>query len=108
MKECDSNTRYFHRKASNRHRKNKLEGLFDDDGLWCEDDHGIEEGVTSYFQRMFTVGSVDQMALDATLNAIQPCVTATMTQALCAPYFMEEIRTCSSVPNVPYKISGTG
>ncbi|KAK9931600.1 hypothetical protein M0R45_018872 [Rubus argutus] len=92
LKEGDSNTGYFHRKASNRPRKNNLVGLFDENGLWRDNEEGMEEVVTSYFQRMFNAGEVDQVALDATLNAIQPYVTVEMNQALCAPYSMEEIR----------------
>ncbi|KAK9940827.1 hypothetical protein M0R45_017468 [Rubus argutus] len=92
LKDGDGNTKYFHRRASNRRRTNKVEGLFDENGVWREDDLGMEEVVTTYFQKMFSAGSVDQMCVDATLAAIQPCVTDSMNQLLCAPYSAEEVR----------------
>lgn len=90
LKDGDSNTSYFHRKASNRRRKNRLLGLFDENGIRHEDDKGVENVVTSYFQKMFSASSIDVGALEATLGAIQPCVTASMNQALCASYTSEE------------------
>ncbi|XP_062028322.1 uncharacterized protein LOC133744197 [Rosa rugosa] len=38
LKDGDRNTGYFHRKASNRKRKNFVIGLFDNEGTWFEDD----------------------------------------------------------------------
>lgn len=60
LKEGDSNTGYFHRKASNRQRNNKIEGLFDENGIWRDDEQGMEHVISSYFQKMFTAGNVDQ------------------------------------------------
>lgn len=79
-------------KCTSRRRKNKLFGLFDEYGNWHEDDHGLEYVVTSYFQKMFSAISLDLEALEKTLGAIQPCVTDSMNQSLCAPYTFEEVR----------------
>lgn len=43
LKEGDRNTNFFHRKASNLLRKNKINGLFDKQGQWFEDDEGLEQ-----------------------------------------------------------------
>lgn len=61
-------------------------GLYDEDEIWREDTPGLENVVTSYFQKMFTAGAVNQEEVCATLNAIQPCVLDVMNQSLCAPY----------------------
>ncbi|KAK9943537.1 hypothetical protein M0R45_009142 [Rubus argutus] len=41
---------------------------------------------------MFTAGVVDQEAVCATLDSIQPCVSDEMNQNLCAPYSAEEVK----------------
>lgn len=93
LKEGDRNTSFFHRKASNRKRKNTIHGLFDSQGQWFEDDIRLEHVVTSYFTHMFSASDVDTEAMEATLQAIQPCVTADMNHMLCAEYSEEEVRT---------------
>ncbi|XP_024196455.1 uncharacterized protein LOC112199713 [Rosa chinensis] len=93
LKEGDRNTGFFHRKASNRRRKNTLNGLYDDMGVWCDDDAGMERVVSSYFSKMFTASEVDYEAMEITLNAMQPLVTQDMNELLCAEYTQEEIKT---------------
>ncbi|XP_062028530.1 uncharacterized protein LOC133744439 [Rosa rugosa] len=74
LKEGDRNTSFFHRKAVNRKRKNLIQGLFDEDGNWCEDDADVERIVSSYFTKMFTASELDFGAMES-LEAIQPCVS---------------------------------
>ncbi|XP_061998976.1 uncharacterized protein LOC133716286 [Rosa rugosa] len=92
IKEGDRNTGFFHRRTENRKRKNMLQGLYDEDGNWREDDAGLEEVITSYFTKMFSASEIDIEALDRTLEAIVPSVTSQMNEDLCAPYTREEIR----------------
>lgn len=40
--EGDRNRGFFHRKASNRGRKNSIHAIFNAQGLWVEDDDGLE------------------------------------------------------------------
>lgn len=93
LKEGDRNTSFFHRKASNRRRKNTIHGLFDNQCQWFEDDDGLEHVVTSYFTDMFSANDVDTNALYKVLHAIQPCVTEDMNLMLHAPYSEEEVKT---------------
>ncbi|XP_024155771.1 uncharacterized protein LOC112163728 [Rosa chinensis] len=92
LKEEDRNTGFFHRKAQNRKRKNMLQGLYDDEGQWFEDDAGIENVVTSYFSKMFQASEIDYEAVHTTLEAIQPSVSEEMNAQLCAPCTIEEVR----------------
>ncbi|XP_024195622.1 uncharacterized protein LOC112198734 [Rosa chinensis] len=92
LKEGDSNTGFFHRKAANRKRKNVIHGLYDENGVWRDDDKGMEQIVTSYFTQMFTSSPIDMEAMHHTLEAIQPCVSAEMNLQLCRNYTEEEIR----------------
>ncbi|XP_061993303.1 uncharacterized protein LOC133711154 [Rosa rugosa] len=92
LKEGDSNTCFFHLKAANRKRKNVIHGLYDENGVWRDDDKGMEQIVTSYFTQMFTASPIDMEAMHHTLEAIQPCVLEEMNSQLCRNYTEEEIR----------------
>jgi len=48
LKEGDRNTKFFHRKAVWRSRKNKIKKLKADNGQWCDDPAGMA-GMTSHF-----------------------------------------------------------
>ncbi|XP_024156414.1 uncharacterized protein LOC112164456 [Rosa chinensis] len=91
LKEGDRNTSYFHRKTENRKRKNMLQGLFDEDGQWHDDDSGIAGVVADYFAKMFMASEIDYEAVDKTLEAIIPVVTPVMNIQLCAPYTRDEV-----------------
>ncbi|XP_061999224.1 uncharacterized protein LOC133716539 [Rosa rugosa] len=105
LKEGDSNTSYFHRKAANRRRKNSLRGLYNEDGEWCDDDEGLEKVVTSYFSTMFTASDIDFEAMSTTLEAIKPCVSQAMNEQLCAPYSQDEVK-CALFQMYPTKSPG--
>lgn len=42
LKDGDLNTKFFHQSATNRKRKNHLKGLFDEDGVWHNEDDELE------------------------------------------------------------------
>ncbi|XP_062015245.1 uncharacterized protein LOC133731834 [Rosa rugosa] len=88
----DRNTKYFHRKASNRRAKNRIQGLFDDDGVWQNTEKGITGVVLDYFCSMYTAEIVDYNHMQSVVDLIQPKVTADMNATLCAPYTALEIR----------------
>ncbi|XP_062005779.1 uncharacterized protein LOC133722953 [Rosa rugosa] len=88
----DRNTKFFHRKASNRWAKNRLIGLFDHEGVWQDSVEGMEGVVLHYFSKMFSAGIVDYNHMHASVDLIQPRVTASMNADLCAPYSAVEIR----------------
>ncbi|KAL6137214.1 hypothetical protein ACLB2K_062506 [Fragaria x ananassa] len=92
LRDGDRNTTYFHHKASNRKRKNNIKGLYDECGMWVEDDEGVEKIVSSYFSCMFTAEDVDMEAMNSTLAAIEPCVTREMNEQLCS-YLQDEIQS---------------
>ena len=45
----DRNTAFFHAKALARHRKNLMEGLLDNDGVWQVEEDKMEEIAIRYF-----------------------------------------------------------
>ena len=50
----DRNTRFFHKKASTRYKKNFIDGLLDEDGRWLDGDEHVEELLLQYYERLFT------------------------------------------------------
>lgn len=93
LKDGDRNSKFFHRRASNRRKRNKLKGLYDHQGIWQKIPQGIEEVVISYFQGLFGRQEPDLAAQATVLQTIQPRVTADMNQTLLAPYSMDEVKT---------------
>ncbi|KAK9931693.1 hypothetical protein M0R45_018961 [Rubus argutus] len=87
----DRNTKYFHRKASNRRAKNMIKGLFDSDGVWQDSDIGLENIVLNYFYNMFRAGAPHPEQLNEVTNLIKPSITQEMNIDLCSPYSEEEI-----------------
>ena len=53
LKEGDRNSKFFHRRATNRRKRNKLKGLFDQHGVWQTSPQGMESVVLHYFQDLF-------------------------------------------------------
>ena len=93
LSEGDKNTKYFHRKASNRHAKNRLTDLFDAGGVWQDTASGMESvAVLTYFTSMFESAPMDHERIRSAVNLLTPRVTATMNSELCAPYSDMEIR----------------
>jgi hypothetical protein len=53
LKEGDKNTNFFHRKASNRSRKNKIKKLKLDDGSFTENNGDMKEVVSNFFKSLY-------------------------------------------------------
>ena len=69
LKEGDSNTRFFHCRATQRNRRNFIEGLEDETGLWEVDETRMGKVLEQYFNSIFT--SSDPMGFEEILNGIQ-------------------------------------
>jgi hypothetical protein len=54
LKEGDRNTRYFHKKATWRQRKNRIKKLKNNSGLWVDKQEEIEKLATSFFKDLYT------------------------------------------------------
>lgn len=57
----DRNTMYFHMHASERRRKNTINGMFDECGFWQKDESKMVEVVESYFNKLFSSTNLQMM-----------------------------------------------
>jgi hypothetical protein len=89
LREGDRNTRYFHRKASWRRKKNRILKLRREDGSWADDPEEIGARTTSFFHQLYTrEEDVDPSEI---IELFTGHVTAEMNDTLCAPFSEKEI-----------------
>lgn len=68
----DRNTKWFHMKANNRRKRNKIRGLMDDLGIWTEEDSGMETIDNQYFLKLFQSFEPQIEAIEQILDTIPP------------------------------------
>lgn len=89
LKEGDRNTKYFHRKAIWRARKNRIKKLKKEDGSWVSDQAVMQEMATEYFSNLFRQdSSVDPREV---IDLFDPIISDEVNLSLCKPYSPEEI-----------------
>ena len=82
----DKNTKYFHNKATQRCRQNKISGIINLNGVWVTQPDLIANSFTNYYQGLFT--SSNPVMEKATLNPIPKLITEEMN-ALLSQEFMD-------------------
>ena len=86
----DRNTKFFHTVASQRQCKNRIEGLRDSKGVWHEEEGATEAIILDYFKNIFT--SDCPTNFDASIDAIEECITPEMNKELLKEFKPEEVR----------------
>jgi hypothetical protein len=89
LREGDRNTKYFHRRASWRRKKNWVCKLKRPDGSWTVDTHEMEEMTTDFFKKLYT--REDNIDPSIITDLLQPCVDGDANDKLCAPFTEKEI-----------------
>ena len=84
----DQNTKYFHRRATERNKKNFISGLENAQREWMEGEEQIGEMLTRYYSNLFS--TVNLIELDTVLSGVQPRVSDAMNTELLKPFRMEE------------------
>jgi hypothetical protein len=89
LREGDRNTKYFHRRASWRRKKNRISKLKRPDGSWTMDTGEMEEMATGFFKNLYS----REEDIDPTIiiDLLQPCVDNAVNDRLCAPFSEKEI-----------------
>jgi hypothetical protein len=85
LREGDRSTKYFHRRASWRKKKNKIRKLKWPDGSWTCDSAEMEGLAKDFFQKLY----IRDEAVNPNIitDLISPCISDEMNSNLCAPLF---------------------
>jgi hypothetical protein len=89
LKEGDRNTIFFHKKATWRARKNKIERLEKSDGSMTENKEEMEVMATSFFKELYTADQHVQPNIIT--DTVQAQISHDMNEKLCADFSDEEI-----------------
>ena len=90
LKHGDKNTKFFHSKASQRKRRNFIEGIRDQANNWVTKNDEIAEVAVNYFENIFKAGDCDRM--EECLEAIHHRITPEMQYILSSDFSPEEIK----------------
>jgi hypothetical protein len=85
----DRNTKYFHRKATWRAKKNKIDKLMDLEGNVIKDEPKMQEMATNFFKDLYTES--DSVHSEVITNLLQEKVTTDINEGLCSRFTDEEI-----------------
>jgi hypothetical protein len=89
LQEGDCNTKYFHRKATAKAKKNRVKRLRKDDGQVTQDKKEMEHMVTNFFKALY---SADQVVWPGDVTQLfQPKISDGMNDELCKEFTVEEI-----------------
>ncbi|XP_050231894.1 uncharacterized protein LOC126680759 [Mercurialis annua] len=87
----DKNTKFFHRKASARLKRNAIEGLFNKDGVWKDDEKGMEAVIQDYFSELFKSSNPSEEDLEKVLKHVSPTVSRESNSMLCSSFTKNDI-----------------
>ena len=106
IRDGDKNTKYFHHKASQRKRRNRIKGLLDENGVRKKGKEEMCEVVQQYFAGLFE--SDNPVDMDVVVAGLHSCVSAEMNERLVSPPSGDEIREAlfSMHPNKAPGIDG--
>ena len=90
LKHRDMNTKFFHSKASQRHKRNFIHGIKNQHGNWVEDITDVVEVAVDYFETIFHSGTCERM--EECLNIIPQRMSADMREELSRPSTVEKVK----------------
>ena len=89
--EGDKNTRYFHSCASKRFRKNSMEGIRDEDGVWRTSQKEMGEVMVNYYKSLFA--SIEGNVSISMLDCVPTVIDEEMNASLCREFEAGEVAT---------------
>ncbi|XP_012857002.1 PREDICTED: uncharacterized protein LOC105976270 [Erythranthe guttata] len=90
IQEGDRNTKFFHAKATSRHRINRMERLKGADGEWKESHHEIEQIISDYFNQLFTSTEPNEDEIEEVLTNVENKISSAAGHLLSMPFTAEE------------------
>lgn len=91
LKAGDRNTAFFHAQTIQRRQQNKLMGLEDSLGRWCEGDQAVRGIALDYFQNIFSSEGISEV--DSVLHCVDQRVSERMNRFLTRPISFTEVKT---------------
>ncbi|KAL5555862.1 hypothetical protein UlMin_038098 [Ulmus minor] len=92
LKDGDRNTKFFHRKATARRKKNEILGLCDSNGCW-QDDIGVISGVIQrYFNNIFRSNCPTMDQINLVTDSIPTRVSPEMNNCLLKPFNEDDVK----------------
>lgn len=91
MKEGDKNTKFFHRIANGRRRRNQIEEITDEEGVKWVEEEDIERVFELYYANLFT--SEGNLEMTEAVDAVDHLVTSDVEASLSQPFSSDEIKT---------------
>jgi hypothetical protein len=88
----DRNTKIFHAKASSRRRRNYLQGLFDENGVWKDVEEDMEGIVGRYFSSLFESSQLDSSHLGPMMCVVQSRLPPNLKDSLDVPFTADEVK----------------
>ena len=85
----DHNTKFFHSKASQRHRCNYITKLYDSTGRWCTRQSQVNDTILGFYRDLFTSANSENLA--DVLEVIPQVVTESMNASLTRAFTIEEV-----------------
>ncbi|XP_074314409.1 uncharacterized protein LOC141649624 [Silene latifolia] len=89
LREGDRNTKYFHRKARQRKKKNTISRIVGRNGAVCEGREAVTEEAEGFFSELFESSRPEQD--DGIFDGVRGRVTAAMNEHFAAAYRGEEV-----------------
>ena len=89
-KNGDQNSKYFHRRDTQRYRKNSIVNIRNSEGHWCSNMEEVTATLVDYYRDLFTSSQPPQH--NETLNSIQNIITEDMNSQLSAQFMAWEVK----------------
>ncbi|KAL5859559.1 hypothetical protein ACOSQ4_000855 [Xanthoceras sorbifolium] len=91
LKDGDRNTRFFHSKATQRRRRNRIMGLMGDDGRWRDKIEEIEREVVDFYSELFSSGAEHPGSMEEVLSCVEGKVSEEMNMGLSRMFTGDEV-----------------
>uniref|UniRef100_A0A2N9F767 RNase H type-1 domain-containing protein n=1 Tax=Fagus sylvatica TaxID=28930 RepID=A0A2N9F767_FAGSY len=89
LKAGDSNTRFFHCRATQRKRRNHIHRLKNNEGVWTENQDQVPHLFLEYYTNLFTTETPSQ--IEKVVENIRPVVTPEMNKQLTRDFTSQEV-----------------